>query len=81
MEGICEIDVHGLNRFQAKTLIDSKLKSASKGVYRIRIVHGYNGGTELRNMVRSVYKKDPRVLRVEVSMNAGITELVLREFF
>ena len=81
MEGICEIDVHGLNKFQAKTLIDSRLKSASRGVYRLRIVHGYHGGTELRNMVRSAYKNNPKVLRVEVSLNAGITDLVLREFF
>ncbi len=80
-DGVVEIDIHGLNRFQAKILIDSRIKSAPKSVYRLRVVHGYHAGTELRDMVRSTYRKNPRVLRVELSLNDGATDLVLRELF
>lgn len=76
--GIIEIDIHGMNQFQAKTLINSTLKKANSSVYMIRIIHGYHGGTALRNMIRREYRSHPRILRVELSMNPGITELVLR---
>ena len=51
--GFIEIDVHGMNRFQAKTYIDSVLKKAGKDVYRIDIVHGYRSGSSLKEMVRN----------------------------
>jgi len=77
--GIAEIDVHGMTRIQARAAIDSALKRA-RGAYRLRVIHGYNSGVSLRDMIRSEYKKHPKVLRVEIGLNAGITELVLREF-
>ncbi|MDR1620196.1 MAG: Smr/MutS family protein [Clostridiales bacterium] len=77
--GITELDVHGMNTYQAKTAIDSALKRAGGEVYRIRVIHGYQRGTVLRNMIRSAYKKHPKVLRVELSLNQGQTELVLKE--
>ena len=79
--GIIELDIHELNVKVARTYIDSRLKAAGRDVYRIRIIHGYHGGTALRDMVRSVYKSNPKVLRVELSMNPGITDLVLRELY
>jgi DNA-nicking Smr family endonuclease len=77
--GIKEIDIHGLNKAQAKVVIDSQLKRAASDVYRLRIIHGYRGGTELRDMVRSVYRKHPKVLRISIGLNQGETDLVLRE--
>ena len=50
------------------------------GTYRIRIIHGYHGGTVLRDMVRREYGAHPRVKRVEGGFDPGITDLVLREF-
>ena len=79
--GIIEIDVHGLTRDQARTHIDSRLKKANSSVYRIRVIHGYRGGTELRKMIRSVYKNHPKVKRIEFGMNQGATDLVLRDLF
>lgn len=75
---IIEIDVHGMNQYQAKIKIQSTLKKAPKGTYAIRIVHGYRSGTALKDMIRQTYRTHPRVLRVEVTMNPGITELILR---
>lgn len=76
--GIIEIDVHGMNQFQAKTVIDAALKRANQGTYLIRIVHGYHGGTVLRDMIRRTYRSHPKIVRIELGMNAGVTELILR---
>ncbi len=78
--GILELDLHGMNTHQAKIAIDSQLKRAKGGVYRLRLIHGYRGGTALRDMIRETYRHHPRVLRVELGLNPGETELVLREF-
>lgn len=78
--GILELDLHGMNTYQAKIAIDSQLKRAKQGVYRIRLIHGYHGGTALRDMIRETYRHHPRVLRVELGLNPGETDLVLREF-
>ena len=75
--GVIEIDLHGKNEYQAKITIDAALRRAKAGTYRLRIVHGYNGGTVLRDMVRREYAG--RVLRV-IPLDQGRTDLVLREF-
>lgn len=77
---IIELDVHGMTQVQAKAAIDAKLRRANSGTYRIKIIHGYHGGTALRDMIRREYAAHPKVKRVELGMNQGSTELVLREF-
>ncbi len=74
-----ELDIHGMNRTQALAAIDAKLRRAGGDVYRLRIIHGYHGGTALRDLVRSRYRDHPKVKRVELGLNQGETELVLRE--
>lgn len=74
-----ELDIHNMNRTQAIAAIDAKLRRAGGEVYRLRIVHGYHGGTVLRDMVRSRYREHPKVKRIELGLNPGETELVLRE--
>jgi len=78
--GIIELDVHSMNRVQAHTAIDAKLRRAGSGVYRLRIIHGYNSGTSLRDSIRREYAKHPKVKRIELGLNQGVTDLVLREF-
>ena len=75
---VYEIDIHGMTRAQAQTAIDAVLRRA-KGAYRIRVVHGYHGGTVLRDLARS-YIKDKRVIRTELGLNPSITDLILKEF-
>lgn len=77
--GITEIDIHGMNSYQARLCLKSALNK-SRGVYRIRVIHGYHGGTALRELVRREIAADPRVLRIELGINPGETDLVLREF-
>lgn len=78
--GIYTLDLHGCNVHQAKIAIDAALKK-SRGVYRIRIVHGYHGGTAIRDMVRRDYAKARGVLRIELGLNQGETDLVLKEWY
>jgi len=77
--GIIELDLHGMTKQQAKVFIESQLKRANNSVYRIRVIHGYHSGTELRDMVQKDYRRHKKVLRVELGINPGITDLVLRE--
>jgi DNA-nicking Smr family endonuclease len=78
-EGVRTVDLHGMTVYQAQICIDAELRRA-KGLYRLRLIHGYRGGTALREMIRSRYAKRAGVLRVELGMNPGETDLVLREY-
>ena len=49
--GIVTLDLHGCNTYQAKIAIDAALKK-NRGVYRVRVIHGYHGGTALRDLCR-----------------------------
>lgn len=78
---IIELDLHGMTKVQAKLNIESCLKRATKNIYRVRLVHGYNSGTEIKDMVRKSYSagKHKKVLRIEFGLNPGETDLILRE--
>ncbi len=78
--GILEIDLHGKKRYQARITVDAALRRAGGGTYRIRCIHGYHGGSVLRDMLREEYAGHPRVLRLETGLSPGSTDLVLREF-
>ncbi len=77
--GIIEVDLHGMTKHQAKICIDNHLKKANSSIYRIRIIHGFHGGTELKDMIQKDYRKNNKVVRVEIGLNPGTTDLVLRE--
>lgn len=76
---IITIDLHGLFREDAMKKIDKALKSADSGTYQIKLIHGYNRGTSLKNMIVEEYRYHPKVLRVQPGDNLGTTILVLRE--
>ena len=80
--GIIEIDVHGMNTEEAVNAVAAKVRSAGNSVYRIRVIHGYHGGTRIRSGIREEfsYGREPRVKRIEMGNNQGITELILREY-
>ncbi len=78
--GTIRVDLHGMSCAQAQAAVDAALRRAGGSVYRLEVVHGYHGGTQLRDMVRRVYGRNPRVKRLEIGLNQGSTELVLREY-
>ena len=82
MAGIIEIDVHGENVETAVREIRQRINNADVGTYRIRIIHGYHGGTRIRDGIWDElnYGREPKVKRITMGDNQGITELVLCEF-
>lgn len=78
--GTIRVDLHGMTYAQAQAAVDAALRRAGGSVYRLEVIHGYHGGTQLRDMVRRVYSRHPRVKRLELGLNQGATELVLREY-
>lgn len=79
IHSVAELNLHGKNTYQAQILIDSTLKRVSTAIYRLRLIHGHNHGTQLREMIRTQYAGHPQVLRV-LPLSEGVTDLVLREF-
>ena len=79
MKSFQEIDVHGMNRQQAFTSIDAKLRRADASVYQLRVIHGYRNGTVLRDAIRAHYRGHPIVKRIELGLNPGETDLILRD--
>ncbi len=75
---ILEINVHGMTVSEASHEIDRSLKQAKSNITVIRIIHGYSHGQAIRNMVRKRYRSHPRIDHVELSMNLGMTDLILR---
>ena len=77
--GFQEIDVHNMTKVQAITGIDAQLRRANASVYRLRVIHGYHNGTVLHDAVRAHYKDHPKVKRIELGLNPGETDLILRD--
>ena len=78
--GTVRLDLHGMTWWQARTAIDAALRRAGRSAYRLELIHGYHSGTQLRDMIRRTYAGHPKVLRLELGLNPGVTELVLREY-
>lgn len=78
--GTLVADLHGKTTYQAKVTVDALLRRASSGTYRLRLVHGFHGGTALRDFIRTEYGRHPKVKRLILSPDGGATELVLREY-
>ena len=76
---IITLDLHGMFRDEAIKAIDKALRSADGSTYQIRLIHGYNRGTSLKDMIIDEYRYHPKVLRVQPGDNLGTTILVLRE--
>ncbi|MBE5785589.1 MAG: hypothetical protein E7330_07290 [Clostridiales bacterium] len=77
--GFHTIDLHGKTRVQAKIAVDAALRRADASCYRLRLIHGHNSGTGIREFIREEYAVHPKVKRILPGANPGITELVLRE--
>ena len=73
------LDLHGKNQFQARIALDAALRR-SKGVYRIRIIHGCHSGTALRDLVWREYASHPQVLSAK-AVSESVTDLILRELY
>ncbi len=72
------LDLHGKNVYQAKLMIDAALRRAG-GAYGIRLIHGCNRGSAIKDMIAETYEQHPQVLSISAGANPGCTELLLRK--
>ncbi len=79
--GIIEVDLHGLRVEEAVKRANDEVNKASGSVYIIRLIHGYHGGTRIREAIEDEfsYGRVPKVKKIRPGSNPGITELILRE--
>lgn len=77
MPSTVTLDLHGKTQYQARIALEAQLRR-SRGVYRIRVIHGYHNGTVLRDLVRGEFASHSSVLRIEM-VSESATDLILRE--
>lgn len=71
------VDLHGMYAQDAENLLLNWLDHAPAGVAELRVVHGSNRGTVLRDMVREELSH-PRIKSKLPSLNPGETRLILK---
>ena len=80
-EAFITVDLHGMTRDEAEKKIKKVLSDAGSGTYQIRLIHGFNRGTNLRDMIYDSFRYESKVKRIIPGDNQGITILVLKELF
>ena len=75
-----EIDCHGMTVQEALQAVGRKVRNADPSVYVRRVIHGFHGGTRIRDAGIDEYShgENPKVKEVHGGFNEGITELVLK---
>jgi DNA-nicking Smr family endonuclease len=73
-----QLDIHGMNAFEAEEALKDFLDTLGGDVDEVVVVHGYKGGTVLRDMVRSTFRHK-KIKRKLVSMNQGITIFLMKK--
>lgn len=76
---VIEVDIHSLEKAQAKAKLFSLIANASKDVSEIVVIHGYNSGTVLRDMIRNELRHSRIRDKMISVINPGITTIFLRE--
>ncbi len=76
MNRIEEIDIHGLTVNEAISELDYFLEYVPEDTQEVIVVHGYNQGKRLLQMVRNEFQHK-RIKQKMVSMNPGITIFLL----
>ncbi|MGL4335312.1 MAG: hypothetical protein ACRCST_00355 [Turicibacter sp.] len=74
---IKEIDIHRMRALDAKRYLEKTIQTYGPEVCEVIVVHGFNGGTALREMIMSEFKS-PKVKQKVPSLNPGRTRLILK---
>ena len=70
------IDLHGLTVDQAKYQLITEIEYANNTIWTIRVIHGYNKGTAIRDMVwRIKHYKIKNIIKGD--LNPGVTLIEL----
>ena len=71
------VDLHGVYLEDARELLLNWLDHAQPGVTELRVIHGSNRGTVLRDMVREELSP-PKIKAKLPTLNPGETRLILK---
>lgn len=72
-----KIDIHGMRVEPARFRLESIIQSCNAQVTEIVVIHGYNSGQALKDMVREL--QAPRIKQIRSSLNAGQTIIDLKK--
>ena len=72
-----EVDIHGMTVMEAKKELTSLISKCDKATKEIDVIHGYQGGQALLNLVRKDLSH-PRLVKRILSLNRGVTTLVIK---
>lgn len=75
---IVTADVHGMTADDAKRQLERLLSRLGPDTEELLVVHGYNGGQVLRDMVRGQLKHR-RIQSKLLSLNEGQTRILLKK--
>jgi len=71
------VDIHGMRAEQAKFRLEAAVSGCSEQVEEIIVIHGFNQGQVLKNMVSQIVS--PRIMQITPSFfNEGQTVIKLR---
>lgn len=73
------IDIHGLTVREARAEVERFIARAPKDCESVTVIHGYHGGTELKDLIQSRNGiRSKRIERKRYSLNQGETVYILR---
>lgn len=72
------VDIHGMRVEPAKFRLETIIENCNADITEIIVIHGYNSGQVLKNMVREELLS-PRIKQIRASLNAGQTVIALRK--
>lgn len=70
-------DIHGMDRYQAKRFLKN-LIAINREPFNLNVIHGYNHGTVLKDMIQSENLSDRVYHKQSFSDNLGMTELIVK---
>lgn len=73
-EQCIEIEMHGLTRITGRRLVNNVI-NLTRGEYTIILIHGFNSGTVLKEMIRGTKLCSRVVKMMSPSHNPGVTYL------
>ncbi len=74
---VMSVDLHGVYEENAKNLLLNWLDHAPAGITELRVIHGFNRGAVLRDMVRGRLSH-PRIKAKLPTLNPGETRIILK---
>ena len=72
------VDIHGMRVEPAKFRLETIIENCGADIKEIVVIHGYNSGQALKNMVREELQS-PRIRQIRASLNAGQTIIALHK--